>query len=295
MHAYIVSPNIAWAYARGYRHPLEGSDRALARAGMVPMGAIRGLHRHSGLTVAMGQEATSVDTWANTTTQEHPLGTIAVSRDGRVYRYCNVGAADLVAGNVIQSAAPIPNHLALTSAVQAIGDGIAPNPILVTPGNTAGAANLYAEGTLTIETTPGNGYNYNISGHAAITASTLFNLYLDPDDRLQVALTASSRYGLHHHPFKAVIQTPTTLTGALAGVAPTIISATNYGWLQTRGPAPVLINGTPGVGVLVMNGATTAGSADVVTTTNLVTSNIVGRMMQVGVSTKNNAVFLTID
>jgi hypothetical protein len=235
--------------------------------------------------IAIGQ-----DGFQSSATQAHPLGTKGITKDGRVFRYSQAGASDLVAGNVIQSAAPIANHLALTAVAAAVGTTV----ITVTPGNTAGAANLYAEGVLNVDTSPNNGTAYRIKGHPAITASTAFTLTLADDDAIQVAWTSATRYGLIHNPYKNVIQTPTTLTAAVAGVAGYIITAAQFGWIQTWGPASVLINGTPAVGVMVMNGATTAGSVDVITTTNLVTSNVVGKMMQVGVSTKNNLVWLTI-
>lgn len=254
--------------------------------------------------VLTGDDASGQDTWNTnvvTTTQRHPLGTMALSKDGRVFRYASAGAADLVPGNIVQSAAPIANHLALTSAAQAIGDGF-PVPIVVTPGATAGAANLYAEGTLCVDTAPNNGYQYRISGHAAITSSTAFNLYLDPDERIQVtAWTTATRYGLHHNPYKTVIQSPTTATGLTCGGAVAIITANtvseNYGWIQTRGPFPGLINGTPAVGTALIISATTAGAVDVATftTTVEISGRFIARAMQVGVSTKNNSIFLLLD
>lgn len=315
MRAFILDPLVAAGALMGLNRPLDRHDFG----GHIPdsfmervpkPGAFHGLNWGgqgfgayeavcSNLSVVAGSQAAAVDIYGTDTVQRHPLGTLAITRDGRMFRYATAGAVALVVGEVIQSSAPIANHLALTSAAQSVGDGGPTRPIVVTPGATAGAANLYAEGTLQISTTPGLGQVYRIAGHAAISSATAFNLYLDPDDTLQTALTTATRYGLFANPWKNVIETPTTLTAPLAGVAISAIPANttsqNYGWLQTRGPASVLINGTPGVGVLVMNSATTAGAVDVITTTNLVTSNIVGRMMQVGVSTKNNGVYLLID
>lgn len=248
-----------------------------------------------------GDDASPQDTWASnvvTTKQGCSLGSLAISGDGRMFRYGSAGAADLVAGNIVQSAVPIPLHLALTAAAQAIGDGF-PTPIIVTPGATAGAANLYQDGTLMIDTTPSNGLTYRISGHPAITASTAFNLYLYPDDRLQIALTTASRYGLHHNPYKTVIQTPTTATAFVCGGVPTVITANtvaeNYGWLQTRGPFAALINGTPAVGTGLVTSATTAGALDVAAVAAEINVRIIARAMQVGVSGKNNAVYLMLD
>lgn len=310
-----LDPLVMLGLNMGYNRALDRRDfngtkdtNPLGNGGRIPGWArewvpnMGELKRFANLGLLSGDDVSGQDSYNTnvvTTTQRHPLGSVAMTVDGRIFRYASAGATDLVAGTVQQSAAPIANHLALTSAAQAIGDGNGKNPIVVTPGNTAGAANLYAEGTLQVSVAPGLGQVYKIAGHPAIVASTAFNLSLYGDDLLQTAFTTATRYGLFHNPWRQVIQAPTTLTAGLAGVPLVVITGNgtseNYGWLQTRGPASVLINGTPGVGVYVMNGATTAGSVDVITTTNLVTSNIVGRMMQVGVSTKNNGVFLLID
>lgn len=237
----------------------------------------------------IGQVITPQDTFTATVDQRLPLGTQGITKDGRKYRYCQVGASNLVAGNLIQGAAPLANHLANTPPAVAIGA----TSFSYTPGATAGAANLYAEGYLQVDTTPGNGYTYQVSGHAAISASTAFTLYLK--DPIQVALTTSSRVGLIPNAWKNVVQTPTTITAKVVGVAPAAHTAAYYGWLQTYGPCSVLINGTPAITAPVINGGTTAGSVDVWTATAQPTANLVGHMMQVGVSGKNNFAFLCID
>ena len=68
-----------------------------------------------------------------------------------------------------------------------------------------------------------------------------------------------------------------------------------YGWLQTWGVASCLINGTPAVTAPVVNSATTAGALDVWTAAAQPTASLVGEMCQVGVSGKNNFVFLKIE
>ena len=234
--------------------------------------------------------ATGQDSFSSSSTQQHPLGTKAETKDGRLFRYCQAGAVDTVAGSLYQGAVPLANHLANTPPAVAIGA----TSFTYTPGATAGAANLYAEGYLQVDTTPGNGYTYVVAGHDAIASSTAFTLYLR--DAIQVALTTSSRVGLMPNMFKNVIVVPTTNTARVAGVAPTIITAAQYGWLQTRGPASVLINGTPAITAPVVNSGTTAGAVDKWTTAAAdVAVTPVGYMMQVGVSTKNNFVFLTIE
>src|SRR5262245_5977827 len=217
-----------------------------------------------------------------------PLGTVVEPRNGRSYRWCKAGAANLVAGNVIQSSAIIANHLANTPPAVAIGA----TSFSYTPGATAGAANLYAEGYLQVDTTPGNGYTYSISGHAAITASTAFTLFLSPDDPIQIALTTSSRVGLVANPYQNVIQSPvTTLTGTTVGVATYIITLAQNGWLQTWGPCSVLMGDTTAVGLSV---GVPGGAAGATVAYAAATTTLVGQMMQTAVNAKNNFVFLRI-
>lgn len=217
-----------------------------------------------------------------------PLGTIVETKNGRAYRWCKAGASDLVAGNTIQSSAIIANHLANTPPVVALGA----TSFSYTPGATAGAANLYAEGYLQVDTTPGNGYTYGIAGHPAITSAVAFTLTLNADDPIQIALTASSRVGLVANPYQNVIQFPaTTATGTLVGVATYIITAAQNGWLHVWGPCSVLQSDTTAVGLMVGAPGGTAGAAvafAAATTTKL------GPMMQTAVSTKNNFVFVRI-
>jgi hypothetical protein len=230
--------------------------------------------------------------YTSSATQEFPLGTKGVAEDGRVYRYCKAGASNLVAGNVIQSPAIVPNHLAATAPVVAAGA----TSFTFTPGATAGTVNQYAEGFLSVDTTPGNGYTYGIQDHAAFGSSTAFTLNLRKDDPIQVALTTSSRLGLLANPYNGVIQMPiTTATGSLVGVASYIITAAQYGWIQTAGIASVLIAGTPALGAAVMAPGAAAGAAEVIVAAGtLIVAQFVGHMAQVGVSGKNNFVRLNI-
>lgn len=314
----ILNPLAAVAALNGMSRPLDRGDFA---GGHIPdsfmtripaKGRLAGLNwggdEYAGykalctnLGIFTGDDAAGQDSYNSTvvtTTQRHPLGTMGVSKDGRIFRYASVGATDTVAGSIYQSAAPIANHLALTSAAQNIGDGY-PVPIVVTPAGTGGAANLYAEGYLGVDTTPSNGLSYRISGHPAITASVAFNLYLDPDERLQLAFTTATRYGLFHNPWKTVIVAATTVTASVCGGAPVIITGNgtseNFGWLQTRGHFQALINGTPGVGIGLVSSATTAGALDVAAVAAEINVRIIARARQVCVSGKNNAVYLLLD
>lgn len=219
------------------------------------------------------------------------LGASIRTRDGRVFRFGQVGAVAAVAGSLYQASAPVANHLAQTPAAAAIG---ATSFTITTLGATAATQNQYAEGWAQIDTTPGNGIMYGIDNHLANAGSAAFVVNLAKDEAIQVALTTASRVGFIANPYSLVIVTPTTRTAVCIGI-PLVAAAINaYCWFQTWGPCPALINGTPAVTAPVINSATTAGALDVWTAAAQPTSMAVGEMMQVGVSGKNNAVFLRI-
>lgn len=219
-----------------------------------------------------------------------PLGTPVETHDGRTFRWCKASsAADLVAGNTIQAPAFIVNHTALAVATAPIGA----TSFSVTPLGTGGAANLYAEGYMNVSVTAGLGYCYQISSHAAITASVAFTLNLVPSDGLIVALVAaSSKVNLVQHPYNNVIQFPiTTATNRCVGVAPYIISASQNGWLQTYGAACVLQKGTVGAGLAVGTPGSAAGACVAFAAA---TTQYIGEMLETGVDAVGAAVFLRI-
>jgi hypothetical protein len=228
--------------------------------------------------------------FSSSATQEHNLGERFTTSDGRVFRYCKAGAAALVVGNVIQAPAEIANHQQLTPVAAAVGAV----QIVAALGATAATANQYAGGWAIIDTTPGLGYAYPISGHAAVDASGNITLNLERDSPIQVALTTTSRVSLQANPYNGVIQAPvTTLTGAVVGAAVYPIAIGEYGWLQTHGPGALLIGGTPGPGTAIVSPGTSAGMA--VVDGAAAATKVIGSMLVTGVAGKVQAVLLNIN
>lgn len=218
------------------------------------------------------------------------LGTRQSTRDGREFVYVKAGAVALVPGNVIQSPAEIANHQQLTPVAAAAGD----TSITVALGATLASANQYAGGWAIVDTTPGLGQALAIDSHPAAALSTSVVLKLTSDSPVQVALTTVSRISLQMNPYNGVIQAPvTTLTGAVIGICVFAIGANEFGWLQVRGPAPVLITGTPGPGLSVGVPAGTAGAV-LIDSAALVGYQAVGRMLVTGVAGKVQAVMVNL-
>jgi len=234
-------------------------------------------------------QAIGLDLYDSSTTQVHRLGERVETSDGRVFRYAQAGAAQLVAGNVVQAPAQVTTHKAMTPVAAAIGA----TSVTATLGATnAVTANQYADGYLIVAVTPGNGYAYRISSHpaAAASAACVFTLA----EPLNVALTTSSRVSLQANPYKGVIQAPTTLTGTPAGIAVFPAAANEYCWIQTRGLAPVLTAGTPAVGAAVGVPGSAAGA---VVIDGAATSGLypIGTMAETGVDASNCAVLVHLE
>lgn len=207
------------------------------------------------------------------------LGSLNVDSRGRLYRYVMAGAAALVPGNVLQSPPQVAAHGQLTPTVpQLVGS----KQIVVTLGAVLASENQYAEGLATIDTDPGSGYGYTISGHAAVASLGVATINLRADDAIQVALSAASRVTLTPNPCRGVIQSPVAQTGAAIGVAVYPIGANKYGWVGCVGDFPVLIEGTPAVGVALSVPGTVPGAAVI----NSGTLQAIGRLLVTGVAGK---------
>jgi hypothetical protein len=221
-------------------------------------------------------------------TADCPLGTIAYTSDGRMFRYVKAGATATVAGSLYQTPAELTNHDNLAVSAAAIGA----TKITVTLGATAVTENQYAGGLLTVDTTAGIGYSYVISSHPAADLSTAVVVTIEQPG-LIVALDTNSRVTLTPSPYSGVIiAAATTLTGAPVGVATYIITANEYGWLQVKGPCGVLCAGTIIVGAAAVSPSGTAGA--VVTDPANASVIIIGSAMVATASGEVNQILLNL-
>jgi hypothetical protein len=194
------------------------------------------------------------DIFSYTSTQQADLGAIAKTADGRTFRYVKAGGTALVVGKLQQNAAETTAWENLTAVAASVGDTTIASTSTVTL-----TANQLAGGFAIITVTPGVGYIYQISGHAAYSAAAPTLALTDP---IQVALTTSSRIDLVPSPYSAVIVNPATATGAPVGVAVAPITASYFGWVQSGGIAAVLADGAITVGTNVIASNAVAGAVE---------------------------------
>lgn len=216
----------------------------------------------------------------------HNLGEAIALADGREFRY-GQAVSTCTRGKLNQAPAPIANHANMTTAAAAIGA----TSVTVTPGATAGDANIYSEGYLVVNDVDGEGATYQVKGHAAITSSTAF--IVDLFDPIRVALTANSQCTLVHNAYKLHVEATVTTTRG-SGVPLVTSAASDYSWLQTKGVASVLIGSAATLGSPLS--AESSGKVnDVADLYGASATNIVAwASIQAGVATEYNPVFLQI-
>src|SRR3990167_334694 len=196
------------------------------------------------------------DVFKTSATQLHDLGAYAETQDGRGFRYCEVGATATVAGRIYEAAAEdTTNFQNLTAAVNSVGDTTVTTTTTVTL-----TANQLAGGYLVIvSATLGSGRIYRIKSHPAATAAVVT---ITLDDPIAVATTGTVKIDMHPNPYNGVVVTPAgSATSCPVGVATHVITANQYGWLATHGPAPVLSSTAITVGNNVMPLFATAAGA----------------------------------
>lgn len=222
------------------------------------------------------------------TSQRYPLGMLMVMNDGRKFRYVKAGASTLVLNNLVQGAAPVTNHLAMTPTAAAVNA----REVTVTLGATAATKDQYAGGVLLI-TTAAYGEAIAIASHPAAASSAALTLTLAQKLLTAIPATASSAT-LVPSAFSGVIQLPTTKTHQIAGAVVTALTAGQFGWVQTRGLANVLTSGTVVLGSTAMAGGA-AGAVTPLSGTGAVTDIAVGTVVRVGATTANSGIYLTLD
>ena len=230
-------------------------------------------------------EVLAQELFVQNTVQQHEIGQKAFTRDGRTFRYVQAGEA-LVAGTLVQAPAQIANHQNLTVVSGAAGA----KSLVATLGNTLASVNQYAGGFVIVTIDPGEGYAYKISGHAA--ADALGDITLSLEDAIQVAVTTTSRVDLVPNPYLNVVINPVTATGLPCGAAIDIIASSSFGWVQTSGPAPVLVDDqTVVVGTSLSASNQAAGAVEPFTGVQA----MVGRALTGGATTDRCLIWLSLE
>lgn len=222
-----------------------------------------------------------------------PLGLRLVLPDQREYAYSLANATARVAGNLYSSVALVADHANVVStAARAIGATV----LSATLGATLAAIDIYSEGIVHTNDLTGEGYAFRIrraiadgQAHAAVAASGVITVTLEPGESVQVATIATTDLTFTRNRFHQAVITPTSVWSQVAGVAAGAAAADRYYYNQTKGEAAVLADGTLIAGLSVMPSNGTAGSveawgvAEAAPPTEI--TSIVGRCIKINATT----------
>ncbi len=203
------------------------------------------------------------------TTQGTDLGAFATSGDGRGYRYFLNGAVTAVPGKVYQGPAQDATNQTPAGGLGVAAAAIGSTIVTLTDSLTL-ALNLLAGGFMSVAVTPGQGYLYKIKGNTAVSSAT--GCVVTLEDPIQVALTTASKVLVNLSPYNGAVVAPGTVTGTIIGVPIFAVPNAQYGWVQTHGPASVLVTGTfasAGLAVGMLVGGTIGSLAPAIAGTNV--------------------------
>jgi len=225
-----------------------------------------------------------------------PVGAVFGSgafNDGREFRLAKNGAVALVAGRLLQEALPVADFNNLAVAAAALGAV----QVTVTLGNTALLANQMAGGVLYVNDAGAavttEGYSYDILSHPAADASAACVITLSPRTPIHIALTTASQVTLMPNRYSGLLIHASPPTAAVVGVAPTAVPIDEYFYVQTKGRAAVITQGTLVIGDSCVPSATVDGA--VMPSAAFETDGpVVGIVSSVNVDTEESLIFLTL-
>jgi hypothetical protein len=180
--------------------------------------------------------------YASTADQKYALGTLLDLEDGRRFRYAKNGAVILYKALMAQAAALEAKWESEVQTAKTAAVGDYDIPVLITTGSSL-AANEWDEGWLICESglAAAIGDMYKIASHT-VHATAVTVTIQDPGG-VRTALDANQVCTIIRSPYQAVVvSTATTLSGLAVGVPLVDIPISYFGWLQTRGPCPLIVD-----------------------------------------------------
>jgi hypothetical protein len=211
--------------------------------------------------------------------------------NGKEFCYALAGASPLVVGNLLQESAEDTTYENMTvGTAGAAGDAY----LQITNGDATITDLMFRGGSIGIYTAGTNvvGDEYTIVGvTGTLTAGGALKVFLDRP--LRTATTTGATVVMKRNPYSGVIQMPgSTPTGIAVGIAVYAIPAAAWGWVQTRGIASVLSDGsTFAVGSAVGTPSATAGAITVYAAAT--TKQAIGVAREAAASAKAISVNLT--
>ena len=173
-------------------------------------------------------------------TQQYTLGTLLEYADGRKFRYARNGGVALAKAYMTCGASVVANVQAETQTTSGAAVAIGDQEIVIDVTNASGITDdLYAEGSLTVDSSTAAGDIYKIVACKLLTTTTARLLLEQP---IRTAFSATSVVSLHRNRWRDVVVYPTTATQPATGIPLIAVTINYYCWLQTGGDAPCYVD-----------------------------------------------------
>jgi len=192
------------------------------------------------------------------------FGAEMVLSDGRSFRYA-YAVSEIAAGSLVMQIAATADHGAGTAdqCLAATTGAVGGNTMIVTMGGTtAMTKDLYADGYMLMRDDTGEGYVYVVEECSSAAKSSTSTIKLYSSDPLKIAaVSGTTSIGFRKNPYNGCeIWDANAIDGVPLGIAPTLVAASTYFWVQRHGIAPFLAEGTPVVGQGLIAGSAVDGS-----------------------------------
>lgn len=198
-------------------------------------------------------------------------------------------------GQLYQDAAIVANHqgVVVTAFTAYSANGNQPAVISVGTNGTATTLNQYQGGYAIVDSGTGLGQTLRIAANTVITSGTAGTITLE--DSPNVNLDTTSTVCLLPPHGANIIQSPTTQTGAVVGVALYPLGSSTFGFMHTKGLVGALSDASvAAVGRSISPSTTTAGTVTVTGAGGTTPTAVIGYANQTGVSAKTRSVFLNV-
>ena len=178
--------------------------------------------------------------------QRHKLGTRATTPDGRVFYYAEASNTAIArGGNVVNGIAAVAAHdMDLVSAAASAGA-----TSFTTTTSLTVTKDQYKDAYVYFNDGPAEGEIYRIKSNTAVSSAAGLSITIDEPDGLVTALTTSSLFGVMYSPYKDIhiVDGNGTPTTGVVGVTTSPVTADYFCWVQTAGPAAVLMGAQVGI------------------------------------------------
>jgi hypothetical protein len=227
------------------------------------------------------------DIRATSTTKAMALGSVGVTRDGRVYRYTKAGGTTLDPGK-LTVAATVNSDVTNKTVARTYATGV--REVIIDAGGAI-TANAYADGTLNINDATGEGISYLVVGNTATSGAAELTVTLD--EPVMSALTIDvSEASLTKNPWGDTVISVTDQADMPVGIPNVSITNATYGWTQTRGVCAAWADEAITAGLAITTGTGTAGQVEALDAAG---EFQIGVALVAAVDTEYREVFLTID